>query len=52
MPVFSPDGRYVAFSSEATDLVEGLDDSNDTGDVFVRDLASGTTTLKPFRSST
>jgi parallel beta-helix repeat protein len=39
----SADGRFVAFQSEATDLVAG--DSNDTTDVFVRDLQAGTTTL-------
>jgi Tol biopolymer transport system component len=32
----SADGRYVAFSSLASNLVPG--DTNDTGDVFVRDL--------------
>jgi Tol biopolymer transport system component len=35
----SPDGRYVSFSSEATNLVAG--DRNDLADVFVRDLAGG-----------
>ncbi len=39
----SADGRFVAFQSEATDLVAG--DFNDTTDVFVRDLQAGTTTL-------
>jgi Tol biopolymer transport system component len=39
----SADGRYVAFESVADDLVSG--DSNTTGDVFVRDLQLGTTTL-------
>jgi Tol biopolymer transport system component len=38
----SADGRYVAFESEATNLVEG--DGNGVSDVFVRDLASGRTT--------
>jgi Tol biopolymer transport system component len=37
----SADGRCVAFSSLATDLVAG--DTNGTIDVFVRDLAAGTT---------
>jgi Tol biopolymer transport system component len=32
----SADGRYVAFNSAASNLVPG--DTNDTGDVFVRDL--------------
>lgn len=37
----SADGRYVAFASASPDLVSG--DSNDAPDVFVRDLAKGTT---------
>jgi Tol biopolymer transport system component len=40
-PSISADGRYVAFESEATDLVAG--DDNGLEDVFVRDLATGTT---------
>ena len=39
----SGDGRYVVFSSSATNLVEG--DTNGLADVFVRDLVAGTTTL-------
>jgi uncharacterized repeat protein (TIGR01451 family) len=39
----SADGRYVAFQSYATNLV--ANDSNQTDDVFLRDLVSGTTTL-------
>ncbi len=39
----SASGRYVAFTSSATDLV--ADDGNDFVDVFVRDLEAGTTTL-------
>ncbi|MGH8480453.1 MAG: PKD domain-containing protein, partial [Gammaproteobacteria bacterium] len=34
-PALSADGRYVAFVSFATNLIEG--DTNGTGDVFVRD---------------
>jgi Tol biopolymer transport system component len=41
-PVLSGDGRFVAFSSQANDLVPG--DDNDSFDVFVRDLQNGTTT--------
>jgi Tol biopolymer transport system component len=41
-PSISADGRYVAFVSYASDLVQG--DGNGTTDVFVRDLATGTTT--------
>ena len=39
----TPDGRYVAFVSSATNLVPG--DNNGSLDVFVRDLVAGTTTL-------
>ena len=39
----TPDGRYVAFTSAATNLVAG--DTNGIADVFVRDLQAGTTTL-------
>ncbi|MFI6098075.1 TolB family protein [Lentzea sp. NPDC051213] len=38
----SADGRYVAFDSDATNLVPG--DTNDRTDVFVRDRQTGTTT--------
>lgn len=37
----SADGRYVVFSSDATNLVAG--DANGKQDVFLRDLESGTT---------
>lgn len=40
-PSVSADGRYVAFSSYASNLVRG--DTNDTSDVFVRDLVTGQT---------
>src|SRR3954470_6065443 len=39
----SPDGRYVAFMSTATDLVAG--DTNGVTDVFVRDMQTGLTML-------
>jgi Tol biopolymer transport system component len=42
-PSISADGRYVAFSSNARDLVPG-DDYNDV-DVFVRDRVGGTTRM-------
>ena len=42
-PVISANGRYVAFVSWASNLVPG--DANNTIDVFVRDLQTGTTTL-------
>ncbi len=38
----SPDGRYVAFSSWASNLVAG--DTNGSADVFLRDRQTGTTT--------
>jgi Tol biopolymer transport system component len=40
-PALSPDGRYVTFVSAASNLVPG--DTNDTGDVFVRDRRTDTT---------
>ncbi len=40
-PATSADGRFVAFYSEATNLVGG--DTNGVGDVFVRDLLTGRT---------
>ncbi|PWK39503.1 WD40 repeat protein [Actinoplanes xinjiangensis] len=41
-PSISGTGRYVAFSSHATNLVPG--DTNDRGDIFVRDRTAATTT--------
>jgi hypothetical protein len=41
-PSISTDGRFVAFSSEATNLVDK--DLNRVLDVFVRDVVKGTTT--------
>lgn len=41
-PVLSADGRYVAFYSEASNLVSG--DTNDAADVFVHDRQTGQTT--------
>jgi Tol biopolymer transport system component len=48
-PVMSTDGRYVAFESEAANLVPN--DTNGVSDVFLRDLQSGTTTLLSLNSS-
>jgi hypothetical protein len=48
-PSISADGRYVAFSSLAPNLV--ATDSNGVEDVFVRDRASGTTELVSLDSS-
>jgi Tol biopolymer transport system component len=47
--VVSADGRYVAFSSQATNLVDG--DTNAVSDIFVRDLSAGTTTRVSVSSS-
>jgi Tol biopolymer transport system component len=41
-PAISADGRFVAFRSSATNLVPG--DTNDMGDVFLHDRATGETT--------
>src|SRR5262249_20266354 len=38
-PYISADGRYVAFKSDATNLVSG--DTNGTTDVFVKDMQTG-----------
>jgi Tol biopolymer transport system component len=40
-PAISDDGRFVAFASQASNLVQG--DSNGLSDVFVRDRQMGTT---------
>jgi Tol biopolymer transport system component len=44
-PVVSADGRYVAFRSTATDLVDGQVDTNLGGDIFLFDRTTGTTVL-------
>ena len=41
-PSVSADGRYIAFASDATNLVPG--DTNAVTDVFVRDIVAGVTT--------
>jgi Tol biopolymer transport system component len=48
-PAITPDGRYVAFSSEASNLVAG--DANGLFDIFVRDRVLGTTELVSVSSS-
>jgi hypothetical protein len=45
----SGDGRYIVFSSAATNLVSG--DTNSDSDVFVHDMASGVTTRASVDSS-
>jgi Tol biopolymer transport system component len=48
-PSISADGRYVVFSSYASNLVSG--DINERNDVFLHDLQMGTTTLVSMNSS-
>ena len=48
-PTLSADGRYVAFTSEASNLVAG--DRNNAGDVFVRDRETGKIQLVSVDSS-
>jgi Tol biopolymer transport system component len=48
-PAISADGRYVAFTSRADNLVAG--GTNQATDVFVRDLQTGVTTLGSVNSS-
>jgi Tol biopolymer transport system component len=48
-PAISADGRFVAFTSSADNLVAG--DTNKSQDVFVRDLQTGTTTLVSVNTS-
>ncbi len=43
IPVISADGRFVVFGASASNLVSN--DTNNVGDVFVRDRLLGTTTL-------
>jgi Tol biopolymer transport system component len=47
-PTISSDGRYVAFESDAPDLVSP--DANNANDIFVRDRQTGTTTRVSVRS--
>jgi len=42
-PAISGNGRYVAFTSYATNLI--AKDTNNASDIFLRDLQAGTTTL-------
>ena len=48
-PTISADGRYVAFESDASDLVPN--DTNTESDIFLRDLQTGTTTLVSVNNS-
>ncbi|VAW94080.1 Alkaline phosphatase, partial [hydrothermal vent metagenome] len=42
-PSISANGRYVTFSSEATNLIGAGGDTNNVEDIFVRDTQAGTT---------
>jgi Tol biopolymer transport system component len=48
-PAISGDGRYVAFASSASNLVAG--DSNEAGDIFVKDRTSGALTCASISTS-
>ena len=51
-PTISGDGLRIAFLTYATDLVSGINDSNSTLDLYVRDFSTSTpTTLLVSRSS-
>ena len=47
--VLTPDGRYVLFDSDASNLIE--DDANDSDDVFLKDLLTGAVELISLDSS-
>jgi Tol biopolymer transport system component len=48
-PSVSSNGQFIAFESDATDLVSG--DTNGSKDIFLRDTLSGTTTLVSVNAS-
>jgi Tol biopolymer transport system component len=46
MPSLSSDGRYVAFTSQGINLIAGgTTNGSDSGHAYLRDMATGTTTL-------
>jgi Tol biopolymer transport system component len=49
--VISSDGSTIAFSSRATTLMNGIDDTNGLSDLFLYDVASGSTTTLVSRSA-
>jgi hypothetical protein len=49
-PIISADGRFVAFSSNASDLV-ATPDNNNADDIFIRDLQTNTTRLVSINSA-
>ncbi len=52
-PTISPDGKYVVFQSEATDLVNGFVDANgpSDADIFLRDLTANSTQLMTYNEA-
>jgi Tol biopolymer transport system component len=48
----SADGRFIALRSLATDLIPGLDDQNQTGDVFLYDRQDRSMTLVTRKAGT
>jgi Tol biopolymer transport system component/pimeloyl-ACP methyl ester carboxylesterase len=50
-PAISGDGRYVAFETSATNLQTDVADTNDSSDVFIRDLQLDAPTLVSITSS-
>jgi uncharacterized repeat protein (TIGR01451 family) len=44
-PVFSADGKWLAFVTTASDVIPGLIDTNDAEDVLLHDRIAGTTSL-------
>jgi Tol biopolymer transport system component len=44
-PSMTPDGRYIVFSSAATNLQTTVDGNGSTSDLFLRDRVGGTTEL-------
>jgi Tol biopolymer transport system component len=44
-PMLSGDGRFLIFSSSATDLVAGVEDANQGTDIFLYDRVTGSTVL-------
>jgi Tol biopolymer transport system component len=41
-PKWSPDGKKLAFTSGAVDLIPGFVDDNQRDDIYIRDMATGT----------
>jgi Tol biopolymer transport system component len=51
LPWLSADGRWLAFSSAATDLLNGVTDTNNNYDAFLYDRTTGTTALLSHKAS-